>query len=245
MFPVGDDNRGARGIPVVTLVLVALNVLVYLYEASLGQDALADFITTYGVIPAEIERQQDLYTLLTSMFVHGGFAHISGNMLFLWIFGDNIERRFGSVLFLIFYVVTGLAASGAQILTDTSSTVPSVGASGAISGVMGAYTLLYPLNRVRVLVWYWGMLHVPAFIFLGIWFLTQFVNGVAALNVVTTQSSGVAFWAHIGGFVAGLAMALVLGPLRPEREQRQVDFALWNDRQGRRNDDDSGGPFRF
>lgn len=230
MFPIGDDNHGARGIPLVTVVLVVLNVLVYLYEASLNMEGLQEFILTYGAIPAEIERGQDVYTLVTSMFVHGGFAHIFGNMLFLWIFGDNIEQRFGSVLFLVFYLATGLAASGAHILTNPSGTIPSVGASGAISGVMGAYVLYYPLNRVRVFVWYWGILYVPAFIFLGIWFLTQFINGLAALQVQTVQSSGVAFWAHIGGFVAGVVMALILRPFKPEPERRPATFSMWQDR---------------
>lgn len=139
MFPIGDDNHGARGVPVVTVGLIAINVLVYLYQLTLSLPDLQSFIFTYGAIPAEIERGTDLYTLFTSMFVHGGFAHIAGNMLFLWIFGDNIEQRFGPILYLLFYVGTGLAASAAHILTDPTSPVPTVGASGAISGVMGAY----------------------------------------------------------------------------------------------------------
>jgi membrane associated rhomboid family serine protease len=162
--------------------------------------------------------------------VHGGFGHIAGNMLFLWIFADNIERRFGHILFLLFYLGCGLAASAAHILTSAGSMVPTVGASGAISGVMGAYVLLYPLNRVRVVIWYWGVIQVPAFIFLGIWFLTQFVNGVAALNVETAQSAGVAFWAHIGGFVTGVVVAIVIGAIRPEPPPREARFALWQDR---------------
>jgi len=232
MFPIGDDNHGARGVPFVTVGLVIANVLVYLLQASLSLPELQDFIFTYGVIPAEIEQGQDLYTLLTSMFVHGGFAHIFGNMLFLWIFGDNIEQRFGHVLFLLFYLGTGLAASGAHILTDPQSTVPSVGASGAISGVMGAYVLLYPRNRVRVLVGYWWVIYVPAFIFLGVWFLTQFVNGLMALNVATAQNAGVAFWAHIGGFVAGVAAAVVLGAVRPEPERVRAHVGSSRDREG-------------
>ncbi|MCZ7538366.1 MAG: rhomboid family intramembrane serine protease [Anaerolineae bacterium] len=221
MFPIGDDNHGARGVPVVTVGLIAVNVLVYLYQLTLSLPDLQSFIVTYGAIPAEIERGTDLYTLLTSMFVHGGFAHIAGNMLFLWIFGDNIEQRFGPILYLLFYVGTGLAASGAHILTDPTSPVPTVGASGAISGVMGAYILLYPLNRVRTFIWYVGTIYVPAFIYLGIWFLTQLISGAAALSVPTAQSEGVAFWAHIGGFAAGVVVALLLRPLRPEPPRRQ------------------------
>lgn len=221
MFPIGDDNHGARGVPVVTVGLIAVNVLVYLYQLTLSLPDLQSFIVTYGAIPAEIERGADLYTLLTSMFVHGGFAHIAGNMLFLWIFGDNIEQRFGPILYLLFYVGTGLAASGAHILTDPTSPVPTVGASGAISGVMGAYILLYPLNRVRTFIWYVGTIYIPAFIYLGIWFLTQLISGAAALSVPTAQSEGVAFWAHIGGFAAGVVVALLLRPLRPEPPRRQ------------------------
>ncbi len=219
MFPIGDDNRGARGVPIITLILIAINVLVFLYEATLSQNALQDFVTTYGVIPAEIERNQDLFTLLTSMFVHGGWAHIIGNMLFLWVFGDNIERRFGSIIFLAFYLLTGLAASFAHILTNSGSAIPSVGASGAISGVLGAYILLYPTNRVSMLLGYWGIVKVPAYFFLGFWFVSQLLNGVASLGVPTEETSGVAVWAHVGGFVAGFVGALVLRFLRPERSQ--------------------------
>lgn len=210
MFPIGDENERGAGLPVVTIALVVANVLVFLYEMTLGVEALQEFVFTYGVIPDEIERGQDLFTLLTSMFVHGGLAHVGSNMLFLWIFGDNIERRFGPLLYLLFYLGTGLAASAAHILFNTDSPIPSVGASGAISGVLGAYILMYPTNRVRVLIGYWWVMAVPAFLFLGIWFVMQFINGLASLSVETAQTSGVAVWAHIGGFVAGAVGALVL-----------------------------------
>ncbi|NDJ75501.1 MAG: rhomboid family intramembrane serine protease [Chloroflexi bacterium] len=232
MFPIGDDNHGARGLPVITWSLIALNVLVFLYQSMLPLEGLRDFIFMYGSIPAEIEQGQDLYTLLTSMFVHGGFAHIFGNMLFLWIFGDNIEQRFGPGLYLAFYLGSGLAATGAHILTNSGSTVPSVGASGAISGVMGAYVLLYPTNRVWVWFGYFGITHVPAFFFLGFWFVLQFINGLAALSVQTAQSSGVAFWAHIGGFVAGLAIGGVLALFRPEPERVRRKSGSWRDDEG-------------
>lgn len=230
MFPIGDDNHGKRGLPVITWALILVNVLVFLYEGSLDQRHLNDFIYRYGVIPVEIKNQQDLFTLFTSMFVHGGFAHVFGNMLFLWIFGDNIEQRFGRGLYLLFYLGCGLAASGAHVVTNTDSVIPTVGASGAISGVMGAYILLYPLNRVRMIIWWYGMMYVPAFIFLGIWFLMQFVNGLAALSVSTAQSTGTAFWAHIGGFAAGVAAAVVLGAIRREPSRQQAEFALWQNR---------------
>lgn len=231
MFPIGDDNHGARGVPVVTFGLIALNVLVFMYEMTLNPDELVRFVFTYGVIPAEIERGENLFSLLSSMFVHGGLAHIGGNMLFLWIFGDNIEQRFGSVLYLLFYLGCGLVASGAHILANPESMVPSVGASGAVSGVMGAYVLLYPFNRVWMLVWFWGLMYLPAFIFLGLWFLMQFINGLISLNVATAQSSGVAFWAHVGGFVAGVGGGAVLGLLRPEPERVRRGAGRWHDRE--------------
>ncbi len=230
MIPIGDENRGRRGLPVVTITLVVINVLVFLYQNTLSLEQLNSFILTYGVIPARIEAHQDFYTLLTSMFVHGGFAHIAGNMLFLWIFSDNIEQRFGPVLFLLFYLGCGLAASGAHILADPHSVVPTVGASGAISGVMGAYTLLYPRNRVRVLIFFFGVMQVPAFIFLGIWFLTQFLTGVATLGVQTAQSSGVAVWAHVGGFATGIIAGGILGAIRREPPRSEAELALWRDR---------------
>ncbi len=216
MIPIGDENRGARGVPVVVTTLVVLNVLVYLYEASLPLPELQRFITHYGAIPLEISHGRDLYTIFTSMFVHGGLAHVAGNMLFLWIFGDNIERRFGSALFLLFYLGCGLVATWFHVQTNPNSLMPTVGASGAISGVMGAYILLYPFNRVELLIGWWFVLPVPAFVFLGIWFLTQLSNGMLALSVPTAQSSGVAFWAHIGGFAAGVLGTMIIAPLRPE-----------------------------
>lgn len=227
MFPIGDENRNARGWPVVVIVLLAINILVYLYQMSLDLPHLGEFIITYGAIPAELEQGDDLYTLITSMFVHGGFAHIFGNMLFLFIFGDNVERRFGSVLFLLFYLASGIAATGAHMLTNAGSQVPTVGASGAISGVMGAYILLYPFNRVRVLIWYWGVMHVPAFMFLGIWFLTQLVYGTMALSVPTAQSTGVAFWAHVGGFATGVVLAAMIAPFRREPVRENPQFTIW------------------
>ena len=239
MFPLGDDNHGARGVPLVTIALVAINSLVFLYQMGLPVEELQKFIFTYGMIPAEIEQGQNTFTLLTSMFVHGGFAHVFGNMLFLWIFGDNIEQRFGSILYLLFYLGCGLAASYAHIATNSGSVIPSVGASGAISGVMGAYVLLYPLNRVRVLVWFWGIFYVPAFIFLGVWFLTQLMNGLVQLRVATAQTTGVAFWAHIGGFVAGWGAGASLGVLRRDPPRAPLEAGRWVQQPRRRRD----GPF--
>ncbi len=212
MLPIGDDNRGGRGLPVITVALIVINALVFLYEITLKETALNDFIFTYGVIPKEIQHGQDLFTLITSMFVHGGWAHIGGNMLFLWIFGDNIERRFGSTLYTLVYLGAGLAAGLTHVVMNSGSEIPSVGASGAISGILGAYILLYPTNRVKVFIGY-ILTTVPAFIFLGIWFVTQLASGIGSLGVKTAESSGVAVWAHIGGFVAGVVAALILKPM--------------------------------
>ncbi len=228
MLPVGDDNPNQRGLPVITLLLVLLNVLVFAYQSTLDERALSLFVRDWGVIPARIENGEAYYTLLTSMFVHGGLAHIGSNMLFLWIFADNIERRFGHLLFLIFYLATGLAAGIAHIVTNPGSIVPTIGASGAVSGVLGAYLLLYPTNRVRLLIGLWGYIQVRAFLFLGARFGLQLLSGLATLGSPEgVQMAGVAFWAHVGGFVAGVAGALVLRPLRPEPPPVRVGFERW------------------
>jgi membrane associated rhomboid family serine protease len=164
------------------------------------------------------------------MFIHGSFGHLFGNLLFLWIFGNRIEHRFGSPLFLLFYLGTGLVAGGAHLATYAGSRTPVVGASGAISGIIGAYMLLYPLRRMRVAVWYYGIVSVPVFVFLGLWFLFQLMNGLATLPQSAAQTSGIAFWSHIGGFGAGLGGAALLGRLRPEPVRARVAFAIWRDR---------------
>jgi membrane associated rhomboid family serine protease len=217
---------------------VLTNLIVFFIELTMGQK-VDMFLNTWGANPAEITGliahglsgdKMPLATLFTAQFLHAGILHVGGNMLFLWIFGDNIEQRFGSLLYLIFYLGTGLAASMAHVVTSGGSMTPSVGASGAISGVMGAYILLYPRNRVRVFIWYWGIVFLPAYTFLGIWFLMQFLNGLAQLSVQTAQSSGVAFWAHIGGFVAGVVVAMIVGPLRRDPVPEPVEFPVWQDR---------------
>lgn len=212
MFPIGDDEVRGAGPGWVTLVLIAINVLVFLYEVSLSQGALQDFIYQYGVVPRNISEGVGLGTLLTSMFLHGGWLHLIGNMLFLWVFGDNIEAVLGPVLYLGFYLVGGLAASAAHILFNLGSDIPSIGASGAISAVLGAYIVMFPHSRVRVLFllgFRAGVTRVTALVFLGIWGVTQLLNGLASLGAATAQTSGVAFWAHIGGFVFGLLAGLL------------------------------------
>ena len=213
MFPIGDDDVRGGPAPIVTWALIGLNVVAFLLEVSRPEAALQTFIQAWGVVPREYAAARDLAptiaapfwsTLFTSMFLHGGWMHLGGNMLYLWIFGDNIERLSGPVKFLIFYLACGLAASAAHILFNLQSPIPAVGASGAISGVLGGYLLLFPKNRVRVLT-RGGVAHVPAMVVLGIWIVLQFINGVGSI-AQTDETAGVAYMAHIGGFVAGLAL---------------------------------------
>jgi membrane associated rhomboid family serine protease len=225
MLPIGDDGSPG-GAGRITFLLIALNVLAFFVELSQPSGAaLQSMIEAWGVVPREYSSGHDLppliplpfwSTLLTSMFLHGGWAHLGGNMLYLWIFGDNIEARLGRARFLAFYLLCGLAAGLAHVLANSRSGVPTVGASGAISGVLGGYLLLFPRNRVRVLTGR-GIATVPAAVMLGLWILIQFVNGIGAI-AQTPETGGVAYLAHIGGFVAGLLLAPMLaagGSSRP------------------------------
>lgn len=213
MIPIGDDNvRGARP-ALVNYALIAINVVVFLYESSLGQNALQEFFNQWAVQPVEILAGQGLVTLITSMFLHGGWMHLIGNMVFLAVFGDNIEAVLGHIGYLIFYLAGGLAASAAHIFLNLDSAIPSLGASGAIAAVMGAYVVIFPRSRVRALIFFGFFMRVTmvsALFFLGIWFVTQLFSGVAGLGAQTAQTSGVAFWAHIGGFVFGSAAGFLL-----------------------------------
>ena len=216
MLPIGDDREAGAGHGLVTYALVALNVLAFFLEIARPADALQAFVTAWGVVPREYSAGRDLAplipvpfwsTLMTSMFLHGGWMHLGGNMLYLWIFGDNLEHRMGHVRFLVFYLLCGLAAGGAHIVFNSGSTVPTVGASGAISGVLGGYLLLFPKNRVRVLM-YGGITQVPALIVLGMWIVIQVVNSAGAMaQTADTGGGGVAYLAHVGGFAAGLLLA--------------------------------------
>jgi len=205
MFPVGDDNSQRRTFPYVTTALVVLNVLVFLLELSQGEK----FITDWAFIPARFsgEPGSDAVTIFTAMFMHGGWMHLFGNMLFLWIFGDNVEDRIGHVKFLIFYLLAGLAATFAQYYVSSNSAIPNVGASGAIAGVLGAYLLMFPQSRVNVLLGR-QIVAMPAFAVLGLWILFQIISGFT-MSDQRGDVGGIAYMAHIGGFVAGLAMALL------------------------------------
>ena len=209
MIPLRDVIP-SRTIPFFTITIIVLNAIAFLFELSLPESTLERFMYTYGVVPARL----DPPTIVTSMFLHSGWLHFLGNMLYLWIFGDNVEDRLGHARFVVFYLLCGAAAALAHVWINPDSVIPTIGASGAIAGVMGAYFVLYPHSRVLALVplfIIWEIVEVPAIFFLGIWFLMQFFSGVGSLVARSgVESGGVAFWAHIAGFVAGVAAVLVL-----------------------------------
>ncbi len=238
MIPIRDDQP-VFSKPYVNYFLIALNILIFVFEYLLGkqsQGQLNALIYTFGVVPrnvvgalggsAHFNPLAGFIPILTSMFLHAGWLHVIGNMWFLWIFGDNIEDYLGHFPYLVFYLLCGFAASCAHILLNLGSRVPSVGASGAIAGVMGAYFLLYPKARVLTLVplivffTFWWL---PAWVMLGYWFLIQFFSGASTAIAYSNQSNGgIAFWAHVGGFVAGLVLIKVF----PERAQRRR-YSTW------------------
>jgi membrane associated rhomboid family serine protease len=226
MIPFSDQPGVRRhSFPFIMISLVLLNVLVFVVELGLG-DALPRFVQAYGVVPYEITTGRDIppagpspiyLTLITSMFLHGGFLHIAGNMLFLWVFGDNVEDAFGHLGFLVFYFVCGILAGLSQVLVDTTSREPGIGASGAIAGVLAAYILLFPRASVRTLLIlgpFITITRLSALILIGIWIIFQFVSGLLSLGLTASQSGGIAYWAHIGGFVAGLMLTLLFKPRR-------------------------------
>lgn len=214
VMPLGDDDSRMRITPVVTFALIVANILVFLIQLSAGD--IETFFMKWSVVPVEYGQQADLppvhpgpfwSTLLTSMFMHGGLMHLGGNMLFLWIFGDNVEEAMGHVKYLLFYLICGVAAGLAHVFMNLESQIPSLGASGAISGVLGAYLVLFPSQRVRVLV-FRSITYMPAIVVIGMWIVLQFINGIGQL-ARTEQTGGVAYAAHIGGFVAGLLLVWV------------------------------------
>lgn len=216
MIPLRDVIP-SRTRPIATIAFVALNAVVFLRQFGLAPDDAEAFIRAYGLTPAAFAWS----AAVSSMFVHGGLMHFAGNMLYLWIFGDNVEDRMGHGRFVVFYLLSGLGAALAQTLVDPASTVPMVGASGAIAGVMGAYFVLYPRSRVLTLMPlpFLTVVEVPAIYFLGLWFVMQFVNGLASLAPAATSemAGGVAFWAHAAGF--GIGALLVFVFRRPERQR--------------------------
>ena len=252
LFPIADENSDRRTTPFVNYVLIGINLLVFVFLQGLGSNE--KFTYAYSTVPKEIITGRDIaetnrvvehpvtgqevelpglqptlipvwLTLITSMFMHGGIAHIFGNMLFLWIFGDNIEDRLGHVRYIIFYLVCGVLASLAHVFTtvafaasEASLLIPSLGASGAISGVLGGYLLLFPTKRVMVII-SWFVTAVPAFIAIGMWFVFQIINGLGMLGS-GSQAGGVAYAAHIGGFVAGLVLIKIFAIGRPASDSQ-------------------------
>jgi len=212
MFPIGDDDSAERTVPVVTYLLIALNVLFFFVELS-GGDA---FIERWSVVPRRLMSNPgaDFITVFTSMFMHGGWVHLGGNMLYLWIFGDNVEDRFGHAKFLLFYLLCGIAATFAQVFFSAGSNVPNLGASGAIAGVLAAYIVLFPRGQVKVLMGR-GVVPMPALVVIGLWIVLQFVSGIGSI-AQTAETGGVAYMAHIGGFLAGLVLTFLFGGRRTE-----------------------------
>jgi membrane associated rhomboid family serine protease len=225
MIPLQDTVQ-TRNVPVVTWAIILLNGLAFLYELSLPPHQLERLYYTLGLVPARLGADpQAWWTLLSCMFLHGGWLHILGNMWMLYLFGDNIEDRLGPVKYLVFYLLCGLAAGLTQYLTDAESTLPTIGASGAIAGVMGAYLLLFPTARVLTLIFIFiipFIIEIPAVFFLGIWFVTQLFNGTMSL-LGTHDYGGVAFWAHVGGFVTGMALGPLLKQSPEEYRPRYAD----------------------
>jgi membrane associated rhomboid family serine protease len=227
LLPLSDDNTGRQTTPYVVYTFIAINLVVFIMQLMQGDR----FWLGYAAVPYEIIHNTDLVgqrggipqeagpspiwlTLLTSMFMHGGYMHIIGNMLFLWVFGDNIEDNFGHLKFIIFYVLCGLIASFSQIMLDPQSVIPTLGASGAIAGVLGAYLVLFPKNRIYSLLplpIIWTTVTVPAWVMIGIWIVMQFFSQIASIssNTAQTRGGGVAYMAHIGGFIAGVVLVFI------------------------------------
>jgi membrane associated rhomboid family serine protease len=218
MIPLGDADRRPVRFPLVTVAIIALNVVMFLLEL-MGGDA---FVNRWSLVPANIVAGQDWVTILTAMFMHAGWLHIIGNMVFFWAFGPEIEHVMGSMRYLVFYLLGGLVATAAQVLIDPSSTVPNLGASGAIAAVMGVFLVTYPRDRIRTVLllgWFLQITFVPAIVLVGLWFLIQVFSEIGA--VAQTQTGGVAYMAHIGGFVYGIVLGRVF-----ESRQRRTDQGL-------------------
>ncbi len=254
LLPISDDDRGLSGPAYVTITILLLNLFVFFFLQGAGQNT--DFTYGWSVIPYEIMTGADLtgmesvqvngipyeipqregphpvyWTILSAMFMHGGFMHLFGNMLYLWIFGDNVEHRFGSGPFLFFYLASGVVATFVQVFLEPGSVVPNLGASGAISGVLGAYLVLFPRNRVYAF-FFFTIVSIPAVLAIGVWFFLQVIDGWGAIMLSEATVGGIAYGAHIGGFVAGVVMALILRKLI--KEERPHVFSRHASLQSRR-----------
>lgn len=240
IFPIGDDNVKGGYKPYFSYLFLALNIIAFILTAGNLQQS-AD---VFGANPCEIKQGQDLFALFTSMFMHGGLLHIIGNMLFLWIFADNIESTIGNIRFAIFYILGGLVAAYAHIIIGAGTEcTPMVGASGAIAAVLGAYVVMYPKSRIKLTILFLKSFRIPAFIFLGLWIVQELLSGFGALSFVKDVGGGVAYWAHIGGFMFGVLaglyfktrfpqIALVRKDKNPEYHSVKVEPRRYNNRFG-------------
>ena len=231
MFPIRDTIR-SRSFPLVNWAIIILNVLVFFFQANLPNSGMERFISDFALIPAQVDLQtpSTLFPFFSHMWLHGSLFHLISNMWMLVIFGDNVEDRMGSVRYLLFYVLGGIAAGALQFIFTTNPAIPAVGASGAIAAVMGAYFLFYPKSRVVTFVpiFFFGwFVHIPSFIFLGLWFGSQLLNGVIELTSAPGNMGGVAWWAHIGGFVFGLVMANIFAIGKKPRQQYKDEYYPW------------------
>ena len=209
-LPIGDSNIVKGSKPVFTYLLLVLNCLIFLFQFSLPPQGRVAFVEQYGSTPTDIMQGYQVYTIITSMFLHGGWMHLIGNMLFLWVFADNIEATIGSLRFAFFYLLGGIAATCTHIYFNAQSTIPCVGASGAIAACLGAYLVMFPGSRIRVLfIIFLTTFRVPAILFLGFWIAQQFISGIGSLGAATSDTEGVAYWAHIGGFAFGLLAGIL------------------------------------
>jgi membrane associated rhomboid family serine protease len=231
------DMTPRRSFPVVTVLLIIANFVVFFHQISMTPRAGEAFVMEYGMVPAKIQYalagthrvtlQQAGETLFTCMFLHGGWLHIIGNMWFLWIFGGNVEDRFGAPAYALFYIVCGIGSSVSQLLFTWGSHVPSIGASGAISGVLGAYIVFFPRSRILTLVTLFiifFLARIPAIIFIGLWFLIQFLSGVGSLGANGAAGAGVAWWAHVGGFLLGMFFAVTTKGLTGNRGESSPEY---------------------
>ncbi len=204
LIPIGDDNVAGGAKPIATYSFIILNIAIFFYEYSLGEQSLQVFINQYGTTPVDAMTGHNLFTFISSMFLHGGWSHLIGNMLFLWIFGDNVEAVMGNVRFVLFYLAGGIIASFTHVWMNAESTIPSLGASGAISAVLGAYLIMFPRSRIKMIfLIFFITFYISAIFFIGFWFLQQFIS-VYSETGLDAQSQGVAWWAHIGGFIFGV-----------------------------------------
>lgn len=222
-FPIGDDQVKGGHYPLFSYAFIVLNVVIFWFQSQ-APDML---VGQWGSVPAETMQGENLITLVTSMFLHGSLLHLLGNMLFLWVFADNIEATIGNGRFLVFYLLGGLAAQAAHTFFNPASIVPTIGASGAIAAVMGAYLVMFPSSRIKI--WFFFLIfRMPAILFLGIWIVMQWLNGKASLEVATADSGGTAWWAHIGGFAFGVLAGFFFRNSFPAPEEGYDQYSSYS-----------------